>query len=181
MPTYEDLVGKKFSRLTVIKRMPNDKNYNTMFLCKCDCGNETTVCASSLKEGHTKSCGCLNKVNNSHPLDVGVANMHNVIISYRNNAKTRGLDWRLTEQQFKEITKKPCHYCGALPNNKTNRRDCNGVYVYNGIDRVDNEKGYIINNVVPCCKRCNNAKRNFGLEDFKDWIRKIYNKFERGE
>lgn len=57
-----NLVGRKFSKLTVIeKSAEKTKSGNVKWLCKCDCGNETTVVGSKLKNGHTKSCGCLKK------------------------------------------------------------------------------------------------------------------------
>lgn len=57
---YKDLVGLKFNRLTVIsKELPN-KHRKRMWLCKCDCGNITTVVSQALVSNHTKSCGCLN-------------------------------------------------------------------------------------------------------------------------
>ena len=46
----------------------------------------------------------------------------------------------------------------------------------NGLDRVDNNKGYTIDNVVPCCKRCNYAKNNQTPREFKEWVKKVYNK-----
>ena len=55
-----DLTGKKFGRLAVVGRAPNNKK-STMWLCKCDCGNEVVVNGSSLKRKLTKSCGCWNK------------------------------------------------------------------------------------------------------------------------
>lgn len=59
----EDLTGKKFGRLTVIKRdVERDKNEKgrTHWLCKCDCGNSElkSITAYQLKSGHTQSCGC---------------------------------------------------------------------------------------------------------------------------
>ena len=57
MGKFEDLTGKKFNRLTVIKRVKNNKKA-TKWLCKCDCGNYIEVQAGNLKNGHTKSCGC---------------------------------------------------------------------------------------------------------------------------
>ena len=54
----EDLVGRKFNRLTVKSFMRTDKHYNTYWLCKCDCGKEVVVTAGSLRSGHSKSCGC---------------------------------------------------------------------------------------------------------------------------
>lgn len=57
---FQDLTGNKYNHLTVLKRAPN-QGKNTMWECRCDCGNITTVSAPHLKSGHTKSCGCLHK------------------------------------------------------------------------------------------------------------------------
>lgn len=57
---FKNLVGKKFGRLEVLKRVEN-KGKETMWLCKCDCGKESIVFSSNLLKGHTKSCGCLKK------------------------------------------------------------------------------------------------------------------------
>lgn len=54
---FQDLTGQIFGRLKVIKRVENRKNC-TMWLCKCECDNETIVSTGDLKSGHTKSCGC---------------------------------------------------------------------------------------------------------------------------
>ena len=57
---YHDLLGQRFGKLTVIKKIENKKNYyGAMWLCHCDCGNTTEVTTSSLKKNSTKSCGCL--------------------------------------------------------------------------------------------------------------------------
>lgn len=42
-----------------MKRVFKENDRNTYWLCKCECGNETIVSAQHLKNGHTKSCGCL--------------------------------------------------------------------------------------------------------------------------
>ena len=58
------MTGQKFGRLTVIEKIPwNDTptKSEARWLCKCDCGNTTTVLGSSLRSGQTKSCGCLQK------------------------------------------------------------------------------------------------------------------------
>lgn len=56
-----DIAGKTFWRLTVIKRVENDRHGKTMWLCKCECGNELVSNGAHLKKGHSKSCGCLQK------------------------------------------------------------------------------------------------------------------------
>lgn len=56
----EDLKDKKYSKLTVVEQAPSGKNGHASWLCKCECGNSTTVLATNLKSGHTTSCGCAN-------------------------------------------------------------------------------------------------------------------------
>jgi len=54
-----DLVGKKFNRLTVIKK-DGHIGKKLVWECLCDCGNITRVATSEIISGHTKSCGCWN-------------------------------------------------------------------------------------------------------------------------
>lgn len=62
---FIDITGKRYGYLTVIKQVDDVINQNgrhrKMWLCKCDCGNETIVEGRSLKGGNTQSCGCLQK------------------------------------------------------------------------------------------------------------------------
>lgn len=53
----EDLTGKRFGRLTVIGR-DEYVGKSSFWLCRCDCGNLTSVRGGKLKDGGTKSCGC---------------------------------------------------------------------------------------------------------------------------
>lgn len=57
--SYEDLTGKTFNRLTVIR--PVTVNKKTKWECRCSCGNVKAVDGLALISGHTKSCGCLHK------------------------------------------------------------------------------------------------------------------------
>jgi hypothetical protein len=61
MSKFKDLTGQKFGRLTVIKRIENNKMNNAQWLCKCDCGNDKDIIVTTAKLnfGQTKSCGCL--------------------------------------------------------------------------------------------------------------------------
>ena len=60
MGKFEDLTGKTFNRLTVIKRAEVEKK-EVYYLCKCTCGNEKIIRGKDLKYNKIKSCGCLNK------------------------------------------------------------------------------------------------------------------------
>lgn len=55
-----ELTGKKFGRLTVIKRVEKN-NSVVVWNCRCTCGNTKEVRAGNLKSGGVKSCGCLLK------------------------------------------------------------------------------------------------------------------------
>lgn len=56
-----DLTGQKFGRLLVLERAGTDKRKNATWRCLCDCGNETIKSSVYLRNGDTKSCGCLHK------------------------------------------------------------------------------------------------------------------------
>lgn len=60
-----NLVGKKFGRLTVIKRMDSDKWGHHRWLCKCNCGKEKTILGYNLSSDCTQSCGCLHNEGNN--------------------------------------------------------------------------------------------------------------------
>lgn len=63
MPRKPAPIGAKFGRLTVIGSVHvgagRDGHYQ--WLCRCDCGEETTVRANQVRRGHTLSCSCLNR------------------------------------------------------------------------------------------------------------------------
>ena len=60
----EKYKGMRFGKLTVVGQT-NEKDYNGYFLweCKCDCGNIIKTRMSSLRNGNTKSCGCIRSEN----------------------------------------------------------------------------------------------------------------------
>lgn len=60
MGKFRNLTGESFGRLTIVKRVENQKN-EPMWECLCECGNTIIASSSHLKSGHTKSCGCLQK------------------------------------------------------------------------------------------------------------------------
>lgn len=57
------ILGNKFNLLTPLFRVENKKSNKVLYACKCDCGEYTVVESSHLKDGHTKSCGCLDHPN----------------------------------------------------------------------------------------------------------------------
>ncbi len=54
-------IGKRFGRLLVLERSGTSKWGDIIFRCRCDCGNETRSWSTTLSDGTSKSCGCLNR------------------------------------------------------------------------------------------------------------------------
>jgi len=71
--------------------------------------------------------------------------------------------WLLTDLETAKLLSSHCTYCGFK-----------GEINQMGLDRVENDIGYINTNVVPCCYKCNMAKRNLSVYEFKEWIKKAY-------
>ena len=65
MPARLELTGQKFGRLTVLHfvrvSIYRESSKNTVWLCRCTCGNEVEVRGVDLKHKRTMSCGCLNR------------------------------------------------------------------------------------------------------------------------
>lgn len=66
MGKFIDLTGQKFGKLLVLERAENriqpSGQKKTQWLCKCECGKNIVVAMTHLKSGHTKSCGCANRL-----------------------------------------------------------------------------------------------------------------------
>ena len=64
---FDNLIGMIFGRLIVVELYlnNNEKNNGIYWLCKCNCGKFCIVKSENLKNGHTKSCGCLRRETSS--------------------------------------------------------------------------------------------------------------------
>lgn len=147
---------------------------------KCKCGREKVICINNVRCGNSTCCGLSPCRGTERDKDVEVG-YKAILYVYKKHAKDRGFTFDLDYDYFKELTKGNCHYCGIKPiqvyqlkNPKTGKIRSGVPITYNGIDRVDSSKGYFNDNVVTCCKICNRAKSNLSLDDFKDWIGRIY-------
>lgn len=87
---------------------------------------------------------------------------------YRLGAEKRNLAFELSLEEFDEITKMPCEYCGGYSD------ELNGV-LFNGVDRINSSDGYVYKNCVSCCEMCNRMKMAYDLMDFLEHVKKIVN------
>jgi hypothetical protein len=172
----EKLIGRTFGSWTIIgpSKTTQDKTGKNriLWLCKCSCGFEKFMYLGAVLAGNTSKCRtCGYKF--TPRKGYGIAS-HNIILgSYKRTAAARGLIWDISDIEFDVITKRDCFYCGSKPSNEYAANRKTGSFVYNGIDRVDNTRGYETDNVVPCCKVCNRAKSAMSQEDFLDWIKRV--------
>lgn len=164
------LIGQKFGRLTVVGL--GRCNGATFWDCLCDCGKRIRVQGSYLVSGHTKSCGC-NRVYRLEKGSVGLSILYKQ--RYRFRALKSGKEFNLSMEEFKELTKRRCHYCGIEPALVIKSKSSHSEYVYNGLDRLDSSRGYTPDNVVPCCAVCNRMKSDYSSVEFARHIRRISN------
>jgi hypothetical protein len=188
-------IGQVFGRLTVIEELPErTKKRTRKYFCYCICGNSIGVCGGQLNSGNTKSCGCLVKermvalsiANRKAPGHLSWTALYG---AYKLNAKYKKNLFSITFEQFKEICSRDCYYCGISPSYynyylkadgsrrhraKSNDTTTELATIYaNGIDRADNDKGYVLENCIPCCKTCNYMKTDMSKEDFEKWLDRV--------
>lgn len=178
-----NLAGKTFSHVTVLT-LHSMTEKGAHWLCRCDCGKEFIRRADAImsQKSQTKSCGCIpaNALGwyskNNPPCSrkpFGEAECRRLWRNYEKSAQQRGLVFKLDLATFKTITERACHYCGTAPRKRQLNPGSHGPYVGNGIDRVDNSVGYVLDNCVPCCEICNKAKRCMTINDFAEWVCRI--------
>tara|TARA_R110000868_G_scaffold66014_9_gene197037 strand:- start:4118 stop:4654 length:537 start_codon:yes stop_codon:yes gene_type:complete len=169
MRTSSKKVGEIYGDFTLIARTSKKtKNSTTYWIIKCNKCNlekERPISAVNVKN----RCECTLK------LTEGQSSLNKLYRDYKNRANRRKQEFDLSIEWFKKITSSDCFYCGKEPNMICKTTRGHGLYVYNSIDRVDNNRGYILGNAVACCDMCNRAKLNYTLDEFKHWIKRLVN------
>lgn len=176
-----NLIGQTFNRLTVLKQESSvlyGKTKKRTWLCKCSCGKEIIINTGALTSGNTKSCGCFHDElsadisrKSRYKLAKPDSGYKSIMNSYKGNAIKRGYEFTLTFDEFKKLVLSNCYYCRIEPSNVYFRNYYN--VPYNGIDRINNNIGYLPSNVVACCKICNIAKNNNTYDEFMQWIDRL--------
>jgi hypothetical protein len=182
---YRNLTGNTFGKLTALYTLTREVGERRFWMCRCECGVEKLIKAHNLTSGETNSCGCAKLA--SSRANIGIAHskavkegsaFRHLLAMYKNNAKTRGFIWELTAEKFKELTSSPCYYTGTVPSSIV-KAQSGEVYTYNGIDRLDNTKGYTLENSVACCGEVNMMKKALSKENFIELCRKITERFSK--
>jgi hypothetical protein len=195
-----DLVGKKYGRLTVVRKSLRKKQ--TMWWCVCECGTESCASGINLKTGHTSSCGCLRDeirptlaglrdpmVGDKNPMMVsskarnGDSYMPSSSIWYRRAA---GVYYRAKKNNIlfgfvsvaematylKSITPTHCPVFGV----KFEGGGQGFTRWSPSIDRKDPTKGYVAGNLQVISNQANYMKRDATAEQLATFARWVLNK-----
>lgn len=175
-------IGLKIGRITIIRYVGIVKRLGR-WECVCECGTVSTRSSGDLgraiKNNTDIACRkCCQRKNKSK--DLGESSYAMLYNNYRGGAKRRSIDFSLSIEEFRRICSLDCHYCGAAPGKHNRYFTKQGKLVgkisqftadrawilYNGIDRKDNNLGYIAENCLPCCGACNYMKGTLDYHDF---------------
>lgn len=143
MNRFIDLTGQKFGRLLADKYIDKDKNGISMWQCKCDCGNIKIVRGLSLKNGDTKSCGCLQK-ERSILKNTRHGYSHLQIYYIWNNMVQRCTN--INHKQYKDYGGRRIKVCKRWMKFENFYKDVGNPPDGLTLDRVDNNGNYCLKN-----------------------------------
>lgn len=173
-----DLTGIRCGKWVVLKRSSTVRHrYRGIYwVCMCDCGNTGDVRGTRLRKRESLGCRrCTSSKKTWYPKTVSPEEgaRRSLFSHYRANARWRNVSFDLPLEVFTELTTQKCRYCGIEPEQVKRNISRGYECVYSGLDRVDNSQGYTPTNSVPCCEKCNRAKRNMSIDDFHTWIKRL--------
>lgn len=150
-------------------RVPARIGTRAGWLCRCECGLERTIFEYELLDGRIMSCGkqsCKRRK---------VSPFLSALRKVWKGHYTDGLSF----DDFVPLSQIHCYYCGIAPSNTAKNYDANEIEImYSGLDRVDNAKDHIIDNIVPCCIRCNMMKQDQSIQEFDEWLTKVSSRLD---
>ena len=177
---YERMEGKIVRDIIAIAKTDKHSNGYVVWKAKCLLCEEIKEFPSYYFTRNHVSCTCeawkmkySKKIGREH-LPNNQAHVNIAYNHYKRSAEDRKLNFELSKEDFRELIEQNCFYCGSEPKVRYTAKSLFGEYAWNGIDRVDNDKGYEKDNCVPCCSMCNMAKSNHTKEDFLNWIKRVY-------
>lgn len=178
---FIDLVGKKFGRLTVIKRVENVNP--SKFLCICECGNKKDISSSCLRKGFTRSCGCLNReltISRNYRHGEGID--FQCTREYRAWLHLKGRCLQHNDKSFKRYGGRGIKVCDRWLESYSNfLKDMGRCPKGYSIERVNNNGDYSPDNCIwlPLSLQAKNTSKNIVLTAYgktmilKDWAENL--------
>lgn len=179
MAHIRDLMGQRFGRLVVVSFGERFRN-RTTWVCRCDCGESTTVLSMNLVQGRTTSCKCKYR-ERSGSQNYGWKGCGDITGHYwgvvRKGAELRKMDFSITIEHAWSIYLLQNRRCalsgieltfGARPTVRSK-----AIPQTASLDRIDSKSGYIIGNVQWLHKKVQTMKWDLGQEEFIRWCQQI--------
>jgi hypothetical protein len=123
--------------------------------------------AADVEAYQKKNAEQAKKWRDKNPEKVKIQNAKNINVDsyygvYRKCAKTKQLQFELTKEDYLKMATQNCFYCGTMQPKG-----------FNGIDRKDSTKGYVVDNCVSCCEMCNFMKKCLSVDIFIQNVKHI--------
>jgi len=169
-----ELAGMGFGNLLVIEDTGKRKSRRPIWRCECVCGAVVEILGKYLINGDTKSCGCYAK-GNAHNRDAVGEITKSIWTPIERQATRRGIPFQLTrEEAWKlfELQDRKCALTGYPIKFSVNIRDQRDHQTAS-LDRVDNTKGYCIDNVQWVHKKINIMKNIMSNAELVTWSKRI--------
>lgn len=175
---FIDLTGNHYGRFVVLAKSEKiSKAHDKYWVCKCSCGKIKDILGGALRNGTTKSCGCLRKDFGTWNKGIKGEESHvyrgykgiprQFYTELKSNASRRKLEFNLNIEYLWNLLEKQSFKCKIsgifieIPSiyrvNLTNTAS---------LDRIDSSKGYIEGNVQWVDRRINFMKQRMSDNEF---------------
>lgn len=179
----KDLTGQTFGRLKVLGRASVNRQGSSTWLCSCTCGTQKVLSSDHLtrKKGAVRSCGCLKKerVGEYHKQWTGYKDIsgdwwYNHVLRERKQRTRTKIPVTVTKEEAWDLyikQNKKCALSGIDISIGWGPLNCASI------DRIDNEKGYTLDNIQWVHKHVNFMKRTYTQEYFIEMCKLIAQNF----
>lgn len=182
-----DIINKQIDKLTVVKFLKKERyrnRFNYFYECKCECGNTKIVSRLNLINSHTHSCGCLRKQHgNKNKCWIGCGEISGRTWSrIKRHSNGRNLSFSITIEEAWQLFLNQNRKC-ALTGQELTLTDTNGSTKDKtaSLDRIDNNKGYEIENIQWVHKDINWMKGQFDSDRFIELCKLVSENEKRKE
>ena len=133
------------------------------YFCICLICNKLRITqVTNIFNGTSKSC-CGNKLHFKPALNI-------LYKRIRTSAAHRKKEFTLNFIEFEKLVTQCCYYCGSIGRNTVYHKGTNSYHYFSGIDRIDSKIGYVSDNCVPCCEKCNTSKMDSTMVEYEKYL-----------